>query len=154
MYEHAPIIPGEALSPRVRASLVTEGEKQRLPLPCVHHDGTRCTEYEGRPSACSRYACRLLGRVERGEVELGEARAIVAQIKAVAEDVRSRLPEPRERMAVFRAARAALSPDGRLSGREHGPSLVDLGALAMLIRRELDPDFARHDDAESSEPAA
>lgn len=145
MYDHAPIVPGEAMSPRVRASLAVVDGKQVLKLPCVHQEGARCTEYEGRPGACRGYACGLIGRLERGEVELEEAQAVVARIKSVAEEVRARLPAGTESAAVFRAARAALGPEGEIRRGEDPELLLDLAALAVLIRRELDAEFARRE---------
>jgi Fe-S-cluster containining protein len=146
MYDHVPIVPSERLSPRVRASLAFVEGKQALPLPCVHHDGSRCTEYDGRPAACRGYACVLMGRLERGDVQLEEARAIVMKIKAVADDARGRLPAGAERAALLRAARAALTSNGELKGGADPELLLDLAALAVLIRRELDSGFAKNDD--------
>jgi Fe-S-cluster containining protein len=60
---------------------------------CPMFDGTFCTIYAQCPSACRRFRCELLKKVEGGMVELGEARKIVVRAKRMLNDVRPLLPE-------------------------------------------------------------
>jgi uncharacterized protein len=61
-----------------------------LPCPAVR-DGV-CTVYDQhRPSACSRYACRLLAGVEEGRIDEGAARATIRATIALRDGVRAGL---------------------------------------------------------------
>lgn len=52
-----------------------------LPQPCPKLGGDlRCTVYATRPGACSRYLCPPAAALERGELELGEARQQVQSL--------------------------------------------------------------------------
>ena len=69
---------GEVLGGRQRITSDRGGEgRYELPQPCLRFENGRCQTYGCRPAACSSYRCRLLRRVEAGEMALQEAKGIV-----------------------------------------------------------------------------
>jgi len=50
-------------------------------LPCTMLDGTCCTIHKTKPEVCRNYRCRVLERLESGELTAGRAQAIVNQAK-------------------------------------------------------------------------
>ncbi|UUR08753.1 YkgJ family cysteine cluster protein [Sphingomonas glaciei] len=59
-------------------------------LPCPKLEGTACTIYAVRPSACAAYACRLLEEV-RGGRSLDTALPVVAEARRLAGVLRAAL---------------------------------------------------------------
>jgi hypothetical protein len=56
--------------------------------PCPAHRYA-CTVYRDRPGACHHYECALLRRHRAGEVDEGEARAIVARARTLGQRART-----------------------------------------------------------------
>lgn len=59
--------------------------------PCREYRGDRCAIYRRRPAACARYRCRLLGRLEAGEIDLAHGLAVVEGLREAAAEVRDGL---------------------------------------------------------------
>ncbi len=110
----------------------------RLVQPCDHLRGTSCAIYEARPKACARYRCRLLERLDAGEVDLEVALARVEKVKRLRGSLEELLPEGRG--SVWdRVARA--DPAGtirRAAGVDVPTWVLTVGAL----RGRLVADFA------------
>jgi len=88
-----------------------------MALPCPALDGTRCSMYAHRPGACRAFECRLLTRVERGELRVEQALALIAS-------TRKRIDGARRQMAALGQA------DDRLPLRERYADAVALAAEA------------------------
>lgn len=56
-------------------------------LPCLLYQNGCCTAYSHRPSACRTYRCVLLRRLDRGDVTLERALAIVSEAKALIAEI-------------------------------------------------------------------
>lgn len=52
-------------------------------LPCVLYRKDRCSVYSDRPAACRAYRCTLLRELERGDVTLERALAVVRETKGL-----------------------------------------------------------------------
>jgi uncharacterized protein len=61
-------------------------------LPCVLYQNDCCSAYGHRPAACRAYRCVLLRELERGDVTLERALAIVGETKGLIAE----LDDPRE----------------------------------------------------------
>lgn len=49
--------------------------------PCGALEGTRCRLYDERPETCRRFRCRVLVRLENGDIDRAEAEARVARLR-------------------------------------------------------------------------
>ena len=82
IFAHVPVSAAEpvevfrAAGIRITPDRGGEG-RYELPLPCLRFENGRCQTYGCRPAICSSYRCRLLRRVEAGNMALQEARGIV-----------------------------------------------------------------------------
>lgn len=70
--------------------------------PCVQLDGPCCTVYGERPAVCRAFRCRLLKRVEAGELPRAEAVATIAAGRALSDELAAMIPPgstlPEERL--------------------------------------------------------
>src|SRR5690242_14190979 len=73
---------------RLGLRLEKEDAETRFSQPCPMFDGCRCTIYADRPARCRAYRCELLKKVEAGEIPLADALRLVAEAKALADQVR------------------------------------------------------------------
>jgi len=78
------------------------GGARHVPQPCAALEGCRCRAYEGRPLACRRYECLLVGALRSGEVSMPEAIAVVARAREL---VRTGTPAEREDYLTFHFGR-------------------------------------------------
>lgn len=76
--------------PEEEPTLVAQGMKvvqtprgPKFALPCHHLQGTRCGIYEHRFRTCRGFKCKLLVKVEGGELGLDEALDTVAQARSL-----------------------------------------------------------------------
>lgn len=58
-------------------------ENPAMPQPCAALDGTRCRIYADRPIRCEQFRCHLLIALAEGEIDLEEARGVVALAHAL-----------------------------------------------------------------------
>jgi Fe-S-cluster containining protein len=68
-------------SPEVTVRATPTGARHLL-QPCTALEGTTCRCYPGRPLACRRYRCALLDALDAEEVDLDQAREVVAAVRA------------------------------------------------------------------------
>lgn len=115
--------------------------KHRLPVvetprgpafaqPCALLVESRCGGYEGRPGACRRFVCDLLGAVEAGERPLGEAIDEVVALRAEVAALEARMA-PASRARTWQLA--ALVADPTTSEDVRSASLAELGVLASPL---------------------
>ena len=77
---------------RVRLPIFRDAERMTLQLPCPAHVGA-CTVYDDRPSTCRTYQCRLVDRLEQGELDLESALLRVARLRGLVDAIRPHLGE-------------------------------------------------------------
>lgn len=63
-------------------------EGPRFPQPCIKFERGLCQIYPDRPRSCRHFRCELLKSVESGRVSFDEARDVVAEAKAMIEQLR------------------------------------------------------------------
>ena len=65
--------------------------KRSFAMRCIHHHGD-CTIYDRwRPGICGRFECRLLKRLNAGEISLDEALSCVDRARRHADEVRAEM---------------------------------------------------------------
>lgn len=82
LFTRVPLAADDVAPPEVRAVVTPTGGRY-LPQPCAALDGTRCTVYAQRPTACRRFECLLLAALRDGEVTEAGALELVTKAKAL-----------------------------------------------------------------------
>ena len=123
--------------------------RYKLPLPCLRFENGRCRTYGCRPAACSSFRCRLLRRVEAGEMALHEAQGIVQLARERRRRFRRLLDRHFPELAggpLVRAIRivgrrmAGMNESRRRRFREvHGEFLLVAASLEEGLLRDFDP---------------
>lgn len=114
----------------------------RFRLPCHHLSAGACTIYADRFSTCRKFKCKLLKRLEAGEVALAESRDAVARANALLAPVIAADPGLRTvvaRRALRREDVAALPAADRAAA---GRLLLD----TLVLDRFLDATFREAED--------
>jgi len=97
---------------------IERNHQQTFDEGCVLHTGTGCSAYEDRPDTCRRYRCALLRAVEKDEMSEHEALKVIAEAKALVENVKASIAfEPGKPLAVgtWEAPPVDLDEDSRLA---------------------------------------
>lgn len=76
------------------ALLVSDSESRRFLQPCPAFDGSCCSVYEDRPTACRVFACALLENVADGRTRVSDAKVTIARARRLAAVVRNTLEPP------------------------------------------------------------
>ncbi|CAB4885738.1 unannotated protein [freshwater metagenome] len=76
---------------QLHAVFVADKDSTRFEQPCPAFSSGCCSVYASRPLACRSYSCALLLAVDEGEVELDDARSIIATAIASRDRVRPAL---------------------------------------------------------------
>jgi hypothetical protein len=93
LFDHAPLQPDEGPLNADDGLRVAEIKGKRHFLqPCAYESCGRCTIYEHRFQVCRSFNCALLRRQLAGEVDFGEAKAVVARALELREIVGSADP--------------------------------------------------------------
>lgn len=115
----------------------TEGGKSYFRMPCPHYDGTCCSIYESRFTACQSYKCKLLIRYEKGEIPFADAKEVVATAKSLIAKVAAtdpgsevRVEREKRRRELAAALKDADAPRAQLSAR-----LLNMIALDEFIAK-------------------
>jgi Fe-S-cluster containining protein len=115
---------------------VTDENKLWFKIPCPHYDGHRCTIYTARFGVCRTYRCKLLRKVDSGNLGLEEAKRTVAKAKALIataashdERAKIRLERVRLRMELEAAVESASEEQRPALARR----LLDFVALDWFI---------------------
>lgn len=90
MFDIAPLDPdelGRATEQGLRPCLDQPGAAH-FRFPCPRLEGTRCGIYADRPRVCRAFRCKLLEKVESGEVTGAEANSLIVEAKTMMEEVR------------------------------------------------------------------
>jgi Fe-S-cluster containining protein len=94
LFSWAGIEPEEA----ARIHLPIAAESGQLAQPCVLLHGTSCSAYAVRPKVCHEFRCKLLRRMDSGQVSIDQALKTVARARALRGEVESALPPSDERL--------------------------------------------------------
>jgi hypothetical protein len=137
---------------RVRKRRLVMAEKDERPAfrqPCTAHDGDACTIYDDRPQCCRAYRCRLLERVEQGEVSWAHAVDRIARVRELAAKIRAAAPPERAGDPLIVVARDLVDDAATAPWRHaHAELLMDVGELVTICMRQ----FGVRDDGKMSAP--
>jgi uncharacterized protein len=130
-FHHVVVDAGEV--ERVRhLSIYEENGETWLPQPCAAHRGDHCGIYADRPQKCAAYRCRLLERLEGGEVQLADALRTAARVRALSERVNAAWPAGADSFDALLTSAA-----NEAWRRAHADILMDIAELAHLMRRRF-----------------
>ena len=90
------------------AVLISDDLSRRFQQPCVGFDGSCCTVYESRPTACRTYVCSLLESVNAGDTTVADARLVIRRARELSAIVRDCL-DPTADSDVIHLGRHGLS---------------------------------------------
>ena len=85
--------------------LIPKGRKLAFGQPCSCFDGQWCRIYPDRPVRCRTFECRVLKRVQEGELTTASALKMIEQVRKqarMARDLMRRLGHTEERVALSR----------------------------------------------------
>ena len=103
-------------------------------LPCSHHKDGACTIYQGRPSKCRDFKCRLIRQVKRDAITVEGAYQAVEDLRDTSGKI-SKLLNPENNCTVnIRDEIGRYLKMVQRSLQEHGEKGVDCDALALLYR--------------------
>lgn len=145
--------------------VITTGDETCFRQPCQASNSGQCVVYQDRPCACRAYRCRLLRRLEAGEVSPTDASVLVARTTALRDRVRAALTawvgagEWQTLGELYRLMLARLDAmsDHVAARREHAGLLLDVAALRVILARDFEPrDVQAHqpDELQESTPAS
>jgi hypothetical protein len=132
MFSRLPPAVAGADGPDRRTGGPTQTHEPGPAQPCPAHRYA-CTVYRDRPGACRHYECALLRRHRAGEVDEGEARAIVARARTLGQRARTDI-EAVEHPILAHPAQAEAH--------------ARLAALDDILRQHF-----RHGEGDAAEPA-
>lgn len=135
-----------------RGSFFTKSDgslRMRLGCQNLGRDGG-CQVYEDRPETCRTYRCRLLKRVDAGEVTEAHAIGVVAEIRAAEKTARTRISEALGEEAFGNATATvhasmkrlkALPQSGDKPSKEVAHAQLSYQHFTDLLRLHLQPNF-------------
>lgn len=130
---------------RVGLRIVHGDGATTMPQPCSALRGCLCAVYEERPTACAAYECLLRKNVSIGARGMGEAIAVVTQMRGLLASIRTAFECPAS-MSIWARILAMEEPktpeDAALASRKYAGAIAAVGALLALGRAELEPRFA------------
>lgn len=138
LFRKVPTLPDETERLRRRhLPLATDGAG--FAQPCQAYRAARCDVYEDRPTACRDFRCRLLERYAAGEASEGECLSVIREVRALAESIRSGVPEGaalplREILDDRLDQERIVDTEWR---RKHAALLMDAKHFELLVRREF-----------------
>lgn len=112
-----------------------DGEESAFSLPCPRFAGC-CTIYRDRPSACRRFRCALLRKLEERKIELAEALSIVREARRLADEA---MPgaTAEESARRFRANLQPIQEGPEQSDRSNSPERLRFIALGLYLDRHF-----------------
>lgn len=134
MFHHVSIESDE-VEPLRRFGLPIASDEVRMPQPCTAHVNGRCEAYTVRPKACVSFRCRLLTRLESGEITEAAARAVLTTILDAARELRTAAAGRTRPLRLVLEPSDAMDPTFR---REHADLLLSARVLKLLLQRELE----------------
>jgi hypothetical protein len=119
-----------------RARLSAHGIEapDRLPHPCRHFAAPACAIYAVRPTRCATYRCRVLERMNAGEIEPPTAHDLVNRARTLREQVSAALPvglDSRQLVVDLRAS----GPQARAP--ERSQALARFAAFRLFVERHF-----------------
>jgi Fe-S-cluster containining protein len=140
VFEHVAIEPDELQTMRDAGIEVVAGPPDHFALPCTRFANHTCHIYAQRPRICARYRCRLLKRLESGEIDLEQAHQVVKKATYLAAGLRELLADSTEQnQSVWTSLQAFSRRCGlSLDSTEFSRSFARIGMYALSLRQLVD----------------
>ena len=124
-------------------------EQAYFPQPCAKLAETSCSVYSERPNNCRGYRCRVLRRLENGELGLEQAHALVQKARELTAAIDRLLTSVDDRSATMwtRLEMLAKSENLPLDSPEFSRRHSLLGMHAMALRNLIETEFRLKKDA-------
>jgi Fe-S-cluster containining protein len=118
-------------------------EQAYFPQPCTKLVESRCSVYAARPKNCRGYRCKVLRRLEEGELNVEQARAIVYKASSLRSTIRQLLDSVGDcTSSVWTRLEALVKAEElQLESPELSRRHPQLGMHLMMLRRVVDEEF-------------
>ena len=120
-----------------------------FPQPCAKLVESSCSVYAQRPGNCRGYRCRVLRRLEKGELEVEEAHSLVQKARELTSGVDSLLASIEDRSGTLwtRLESFAKAEHLQLDSIEFSQRHPMLGMHATVLLNLLETEFRVKKDA-------
>jgi len=144
LFGYVPVSTDEAQRLRHRLPiLVPSGNLEpRFEQRCVALGPRGCDVYDERPGTCSTYRCKLLRRVEAGELAHDAARHTLTRILVLVDRLDSTLPPGKNLLTRIRLLDGPGAEASKQGAELLGETWLDVKLLDLLLNRELRVDPA------------
>ena len=124
-------------------SIVHESHPPHFSLPCVKLAGASCSVYEKRPQNCRGFRCRVLQRLDTGELSIEQAQSLTRNATSLAAKTAQLLPIIDDKPRSIWARLEAFVDAGKLKLDQAGSSQrhSELESTALALRHLLDDEF-------------
>jgi len=146
LFSKVPLDPAEAgILPNLGFDVVAAEHPAHFTQPCVKLVDSSCSVYAERPKNCRAYRCRILRRLENGELSAGEAQALVNKVKSLASTASELLASIGDRSSGLcaRLEELAKRENLKLEDSEFSRRHSLLGMHIIMLRHLLDEEFTR-----------
>jgi hypothetical protein len=118
-------------------------EQAYFPQPCAKLVESRCSVYAGRPNNCRGYRCKVLRRLEQGELNAEQSRALVQKATSLRSTIRQLLASVGDcTFSVWNQLEAFVKAENlQLDSPEFSRRHPQLGMHLMMLRRMVDEEF-------------
>ena len=118
-------------------------EQAYFPQPCAKLLESRCSVYAARPNNCRGYRCKVLRRVEQGELDAEQARALVEKATSLRSTIRQLLAsiDDRTKSVSSQLETFVQAENLQLGSPEFSRRHPQLGMHLMMLRKVVDEEF-------------
>jgi uncharacterized protein len=144
IFSHVPIEPTEVASIRSVGLEVFDAENNaHFVQPCMKLENTSCSIYANRPETCRNFRCRVLRRLEVGELSTERAHSLVNQAKTLISALRDLLVSQGDptRSIWKRLDELAKAESLQLESPEFSRRHSPLGMHAVVLQHLIDTEF-------------
>lgn len=150
LFAHGVLEPGEPEPAGARVAW--EEDARCFAQPCPQYNGG-CAIYADRPTACRAFRCGVLEDLAGGVLDAASARARIAEVKAVVDDLAQALGV---RDGAYSAAKEVLvrqadAEDVKAFAATHGQTLLKIAAFSAISKKYMLRDRAQGKSTEGAE---
>ena len=118
-------------------------EQAYFPLPCAKLFESSCSVYAARPNSCRNYRCKVLRRLEQGELDVEQSHALVQKANSLRSTIHQLLPSGSEgSLSVWtRLATLAKAEKVKLESAEFSRRHPSLGMHVKVLKTLIEDEF-------------
>lgn len=132
LFAQVPITPDEAA--RLEGRVTLSVDRRQLLQGCRALEGCRCGVYDERPSTCRHYRCVVLKSLEAGRLTEADARAAIAEVFALRQQIADAMNVADAPEGLRRARASAASGTASPAVRE---ALQELTRVSLMMQLPL-----------------